>query len=512
MEYKYSPYFKVGRASELSGGDRYLYRFLEMVPGLLSWGTIVLVVLLSIYKPVLAAIFIILFDLYWLLKTMYLSTHNLHNWRRLRANMKLDWKEKIANLKYEHIYHLVMLPYFEESEEVIEESLKSLQKARFDHKKLLVVLASEERAGEKAYRAGLNQAEKFKDYFGGIIVTKHPDAVVGEMPGKGSNISYAAEEVRTKLLDAKNISYDNVIVSAFDVDTVVYPDYFLCLTWYFLTTDRPNHVSFQPVPLYNNNIWTAPALSRVVAFSNTFWQMIQQERPEKLVTFSSHAVSFASLYNVNYWQKNMVSEDSRIFWNLFLANNGDYKVIPITYPVSMDANEAETRIQTLKNIYKQQRRWMWGAENVPYLLMGCIKNGQIPFWKKIKTIMVQLEGYWSASTNPLLILLLGWLPLIFGGKAFRATVLSYNLPLVTRDLMILAMLGLISLAVMTASFLPKVPENLKVTRWKRATMFLQWILVPITIVIFGSIPALEAQTRLMFGKYLGFWVTPKYRK
>jgi hypothetical protein len=110
--------------------------------------------------------------------------------------------------------------------------------------------------------------------------------------------------------------------------------------------ENPYKVSFQPVPLYNNNIWEAPALSRVAAMTSTFWQMIQQERIEKLVTFSSHSLSFKSLYEVGYWQKNMISDDSRIFWNLYLAHDGDYGVVPLSYPVSMDANLAPNFFKT----------------------------------------------------------------------------------------------------------------------------------------------------------------------
>jgi hypothetical protein len=111
--------------------------------------------------------------------------------------------------------------------------------------------------------------------------------------------------------------------------------------------------------------------------------MIQQERPEELVTFSSHSVSFQTLYEIGYWQKNIVSDDSRIFWNAYIAYNGGYTVTPMAYPVSMDANLAPTFLETCKNVYKQHRRWMWGAENVPYLLFSFIKNKKIQLKKEL---------------------------------------------------------------------------------------------------------------------------------
>jgi hypothetical protein len=510
MEYKDTKYFKVGRASDLTGSDRLLYRIFEIIPGFLSWVTIIGIILLSIFAPIAAAIFIIAFDLYWLFKTAYLSMHLRHNWKRVKANIGNDWGKMLENLKYEHIWHLVLLPFYSESFEVIDNSLKSLSASKYDKSKMAVVLASEEKGGEKTRETAKRIQEKYEKDFKYFLVTTHPANVPGEMPGKGSNISYAAERARIEILDKYELPYENVLVSAFDVDTAVYPQYFLCLTWHYLTAPEPNKVSFQPVPFYNNNIWQAPALSRVVATSSTFWQMIQQERPEKLTTFSSHSVNFKSLYEIGYWQKNMVSEDSRIFWNLFLARNGDYSVVPISYPVSMDANVASSFRVTIKNNYKQYRRWSWGVENLPYTFMGFVKNKKIPIWKKIKITLVQLEGFWSLATNPLIIFFLGWLPLILGGKAFNHMVLSYNLPLITRYLMTIAMLGLVLSAIISLSFLPPMPQNYRFHR--KIFMVLQWILIPFTIIFFGAIPGMDSQTRLMLGKYLGFWVTPKDRK
>ncbi|MEK7567525.1 MAG: glycosyltransferase family 2 protein [Patescibacteria group bacterium] len=510
MDYKDTKYFKVGRASDLFGVDRVIYRALEILPGFLSWGTILTTILLSLYAPIAAAYFIIAFDIYWLLKTIYLSFHLRHNWKRLKHNMKADWSLMLSKLKYEHVYHLVVLPFYKESLEVVEQSVKSITDSEYDKKKMAIVLATEERAGDGAQEISKIVKDKYAHFFGDFLITTHPKDTEGELAGKGSNIAYATEEARINILDKNKITYDDVIVSAFDIDTVVYKQYFSCLTWHFLTVPDPYKVSFQPVPFYNNNIWRAPALSRVAAGSSTFWQMMQQERPEKLATFSSHSVSFKSLHEIGYWQKNMVSEDSRIFWNLFLARNGDYSVLPLSYPVSMDANVAPTFWQTVKNIYRQHRRWTYGAENLPYILFGFIKNKKISLWTKIKTSFVQIEGFWSLATNPIMIFLLGWLPVILGGYRFNETVLSYNLPILTRNIMIVAMVGLIMSSIIFISFLPEPPKDKN--KPSKLALILQWILVPLTILIFGAFPGLDAQTRLMSGKYMGFWVTPKHRE
>ncbi len=514
MEYKETPYYRVGSSTDLEGSDRRLYRFFEIVPGGLSWLTILLTLFLSYRFPVAASCFLIAFNLYWVLKSFYLSVHLRRNWKRLKYHLSLDWKKRLEPMQAAsaELFHLVLFPYYKESLEVVEKSLESLLAADIDPKRLLVVLAGEARAGEEAAEIGRQAEEKLSARFGGFIRTVHPKDSSGEIPGKGSNIAYAAREAKEKILDARNIPYEKVLVSAFDIDTVVYPQYFLCLEWHFLTAPAQHGVSYQPVPLFNNNIWDAPALSRVVATSASFWQMIQQERPERLTTFSSHSMSFKALVDADYWQKNIVSEDSRIFWNCFAAYDGAYSVVPISYPVSMDANLAPSLVQTLGNVYKQQRRWAWGAENLPYMFLLFAKNKNIPFGRKLKITLLELERSWSLATNPILIFILSWFPLLLGGHRFNTTLLSYNLPVISKYLSLFGMAGIILSAVISLSFLPPRPEGKN--SGSKIIMFLQWFLIPVTLILFGSLPALEAQTRLLLGgKFrLGFWVTPKHRK
>ncbi len=501
--------FHVGRATELTGQNRSLYRLLEILPGLASWTTLTGVVLLSIYRPFLAAYFIIAFSIYWVLKTAFLSYHLRHNWKRLRHHMSLDWHELISRFEYQHITHLIILPFYKEPLSVIDASLAALSQTNYDKTKLIVVLASEEAGGEEATENAVMMQEKWQEHFGKVLVTKHKKGVPGEMAGKGSNAAFAAEQARVEILDPAGLRYEDVLVSIFDIDTVVYPDYFNCLVWHFLTAERPLKSSFQPVPLFNNNLWEAGALSRVVAMSSTFWEMVQQERPERMATFSSHSVPFSALYEVNYWQRNMVSEDSRIYWNLMLANNGEYDVIPLSYPVSMDANVGSNLLETVKNIYKQHRRWTYGVENFVYITYHFTKNKNISLGKRLKIILQQAEGYWSLVTNPIMLFVLGWAPIFLGGRVFHETVLSYNLPIVVRNLLILAMFGLVISSIISLSLAPKRPKSR--SRFAYVVMAVQWMLVPVTMIMFSAIPGLDAQTRLMFGRYMGFWVTPKNR-
>lgn len=80
-----------------------------------------------------------------------------------------------------------------------------------------------------------------------------------------------------------------------------------------MSVNNPYRSSYQPIPVYHNNIWSAPFFSRVAAASNTFWQMMMQIRPEMLVTYSSHSMTFKALVDIGFWSTKMVSEDSRIF-------------------------------------------------------------------------------------------------------------------------------------------------------------------------------------------------------
>ena len=497
-------------------------RFFDAVPALLAWTTLALMVFFSRFFPAWVAVFIILFDTYWLLKTIYLSFHLRATFTAMRANMRTNWLEKlespcpmshVACHNWKDICHLVILPMYDEPYEVVRESFESLARVNYPKDKMIVALALEQRAGAAAAATGERIKKEFGERFFRFLVTVHPLGLSGEIPGKGSNESWAAARAKETIIDPLKLDYRNILVSVFDIDTQVLPEYFGRLAYVFLHAEHPLRSIYQPIPLFTNNIHDAPTFARVVSFSATFWQMMQQMRPERLTSFSSQSIPFQALADIGFWQKDIVSEDSRIFWQGYMHYHGDFRVEPLLFPVSMDAAVAPGFWGTVKNVYKQQRRWAWGSENVPFLLHGFKRDPAIPKKKKWYWTFNALEGYHSWATNSLMIFALGWLPLMLGGKSFNFTLLSYSLPKITRFIISLSMIGVASSAILSFTLLPPKRSGEKMGATDYLVYFLQWLLMPITLILFGAIPGLEAQTRLALGgKYrLGFWVTPKSR-
>ncbi len=545
MDFRYS-------GCGLKGRERALQRFFEILPGATSWTILIGMTALAFGKPLIAAIIIIAFYFYWLLRLIYMTLFLIISYFRLSAEKNTDWmkrirklddldgyldelharkpggsfkkkisflalRDEVRNLALKggekplstDIYQLVIIPVMKETKEVIEPGIRSLYEGTFPSKQIIVALALEERAKDEVKKGVEEVCASYRERFFDMFIVVHPDGIAGEAKAKGANTTFAAKKA-AEYLTGKDIPYGNVISSCFDSDTVVTPDYFAALTYYYLTSPERDRASFQPVPVYNNNIWDAPGITRVLETGSSFFQLIEATNPEKLVTFSSHSMSFKALVDVGYWPVDMISDDSAIFWKAFVHFDGRYHVVPMYATLSMDAVVAGTWWQTVINVYKQKRRWAWGVENYPIIMRAFLKDKQISFFAKLKHSFKMFEGHISWTTWAFLLTIIGWLPAIFAGRAFSHSVFYYSAPRIAGTIFNLASFSLITSIVLSLLLLPKKKERHHML--KRAVFACQWLLVPLTIVFLSALPALDAQTRLMLGKYMTFWVTDKGRK
>ena len=546
---------------------RFAQRSLELIPGLLTWTTILGMFIGSWLAPVGAAVFVIVFDIYWIYLTVYVAFFSTMAYRGLRRGVRINWWDRVVQVRdpgkyrtlllersahlramlreeklslrerriirkerreleryaaelrglepireqildYRDIVHVVLLPTANEGPEIIEPSIRSIAESSFPKSQIIILLATEEREPEETRLPKVKYLEeKFRGVFRDFIVTTH-EVAPGEMRCKASNAGYAARKLMT-YLDERDIDYKRVIFSNFDCDSVVHPEYFSALTYAYITDPERLRRAYQPLPMYHNNLWDTNAFVRVMVTGSSFWHMYQSTRKD-MVTFSSHSEPFDTLVRVNFWPVNMISEDSVIYWKALSYFHGDYKVTPILLPISLDAVLADTYWKTLKNEYKQKRRWAYGIENFPVTMRAIWPDRLMPVWKKLHVTVEMIEGHYSWATAPLILALLGWLPLFLGGPAFNESVLAHNLPFVTRILMTLAMGGLVIF--MFLSFLMLPPRPKKYGPMRNVLMFAQWFLAPV-IALLGAIPAIDSQTRILLKKYFGeFWVTEKIRK
>lgn len=483
------------------------YRILEMIPAVAAWTTLIGAVVLSFVEPLLMVYVAILFDLYWLLRVWYFIIYLSVSWNQYRKNKAVHWMGKVRELEdWESYYHLVFFPTVDEDITILRHSFDGLVNSDYPTDKMIVVLAGEERQQEHFEAISKQIEQEYAHHFKKLLSTLHPADIPGEIAAKGANLHWAGYRA-LEYVDEVGLPHDKVIVSSFDVDTVVDPQYFSYLSYSYITHPNPTRSSYQPLAVYNNNVWESFSFTRVVANSTTFWLMAELSRPKPLWTFSSHAMSLTALVDVGFWQSDIVTEDSRIFLQCYLHYDGDYEVTPLYIPVSMDTAHGGTFWRSVKNLYKQQRRWAWGIEHFPFMIWHFTKNRLNP--RKWMLFFNLTEGMYSWATAPLLILLLGYIPLWALGDQEQATVVAQTAPLILEWLMRFATAGIVLSAILNVYLLPRdVPGNRAV---KVLVMVLQWILLPVVLIIFGSIPVLDAQTRLFLGRYLGFYTAKKVR-
>jgi len=529
-----------------------LKRFLEILPGATAWAILLCPFIFGIWLPRGVAYFMIAFDFFFLIKAFTMGGYLLASHFHMKRDGKINWFKRCEKLEdldeyiiektekmlrshglekrknreelqellafkempdeykksWKDIYHVVMLPHFKDEFRILQSAVKSLSDANFPTDKTIVIIGLEEReSGNEKFERVEKINKEFKKDFYDIFYTLHPDGIVGELKGKSANTKWMGKKLK-EYIDKKGINHDDVIVSIFDGDTRISKEYVGCLVYKYLINTKRTKRSYQPIPLFNNNIWETPFVTRTVALGSSFWQMIESCRPYRLINFSSQASSLKTLVDIDFQDETIVSEDSRQFYRVFFKYHGDHRAVPLFTPVYMDAVSGNSFWETLKFQYLQKRRWAWGVENFPYLVIESIKHKEISFWKKFVLINRLFWGTVSWSTASLLIAFAGWMPLLLNSD-FRTSVLAYNLPIMARDLLSITWIGIFITAFVGFTLLPPIPK--RYSKWKFFEMLVQWIITPVTGILFGSIPALDAQTRMILGGRfrLGFWVTPK---
>lgn len=525
-----------------------LYRFFEIVPGVLSYTAILLLVLLAIVNPTAAAIYLLIIIITMVVKAIGIAYRTISGYRTYISASSVDWAGRLRDLEqpksaYAHlrearirkpphdyevhienlkriaaspsgaypvpsdIYHMVIIATYNEIFEVLDTTFNSLLQTSYDPKHLVIVLAYEERGGEATKQVARRLQEKYGDKFHHLMAIMHPKDLPDEVVGKGPNITYAAEQA-THWFEDKDIDFSKVLVTTLDSDNRPHRTYFDYLTYEYIVHEDRQRLAYQPLALFFGNIWDAPAPMRVIATGNSFWTIISSMRPHTLRNFASHSQPLDALVAMNFWSKRSIVEDGHQYWRSYFHFRGDYDVLPLYVPVYQDAVMSDTLKGTLVAQFKQLRRWAYGASDIPYVAANIFtRTRRVPLLPSLARLVRLIDSHVTLACIAFLIAFGGWVPLLINAESAR-DIAAHQLPEVISLIQRIAMIGLFITVYLSFKMLPPRPARYK--RRRSVAMALQWVLMPVTSILYSALAAFNAQTHLMFGKYLDkFDVTDK---
>ncbi|NCS32092.1 glycosyltransferase family 2 protein [bacterium] len=485
-------------------------RIFEMVPGILTWLVLTSPVWLALNLPFAMAYGIIFLDVYWLYRAFKSATYSILGYRIFKKVIKVDWWSKLKHdFPDEHstIEHLLIIPTYKEPEYVIRTTFEGIANSEYDLSHVRVVLALEQREDPELKVAKKKIAEEFSHRVAAVYVTEHPGDIEGEVVGPGSNRTWSLNHLWETL--EKDIDIDNTILTTLDADFVVHQQFLAGLTHKYLSTENVRQRSFTGVFMYSNNYWQAPAPMRIIASSHTINQLAELVEPWKYVIFSSHSLNLRTLKELGFWSTDHVNDDSRLYWNALYHFKGDFEVVPHWLPVYGDTVLDDTLGKSFTNQYKQLQRWAYGVEHRPFIYKMTLSEREMPLIKRLERLLfvVRADLIWATIAY---ITGFGALILVAVNGYFRETVLGTNLVFYSGIILTFAILGLLPTAILNHKLFPPMPHT-----WSRLRRFIgnvQLLMTPLILMTFGTLPAIDSQTRLMFGKYLSFRVTRKHRK
>jgi hypothetical protein len=280
------------------------YRALEILPGALSWLVLFLPLILSLINVTFASFFILAYLLVFFVRALGVNFRTFQGYSIMEKHKQFPWRDMLdeleeGSLKESHmgrpdwhkvnvakvaefplqirprdIINVIIIATYNEARAVVEPTIQSIIASNYDMKKVILVLAYEGRAGEVIQKQSEDLVRQYSGTFMHAWAVKHPADLPGEIRGKGGNITYAARILKDHL-EQEKINPLHVLVTTLDADNRPDKNYLPALTYMYAIVPDPLHISIQPISIYNNNIWDAPAPMRVMATGNTYFHITQ---------------------------------------------------------------------------------------------------------------------------------------------------------------------------------------------------------------------------------------------
>ena len=505
-----------------------LWRFFEVVLGVLTWLVVLSPVWLGLIYPQAMVYFLTLLTLYWSYLAIMNTVGLMVGYPKYKKEISIDWYEECKKLNFaelperstlpatlEDVKHFILIPCVSEHYKILEDTFNSFLEQSYPTKSFTLVYTLEEKHAEKVKADIEKITAPHKEKFDDILIYIHPAGIPGEAIGiGGANRTWGAKHAVEELKKAGE-NLRNYIFSSFDADHIPHKQYMARLAHLYLTTDgRDNHFYSTSVHLFNNNHWRVPAMMRIESNFVTLGTLASRSVPWGLSsltkdTFAAYSASLQTLLDADFWDVQLGQDDTLFFWRAFFKRDGNFKLASHYIPYSADAVEGPNFLAAHKSLYKQLVRWGWGALEFPMSMTGFLRNNKIPIWKKVVWTYDHLKTR-VVMINIVYLITFGFAILTLVNPNVKQSSFAYSLPDTMSTILTFTLVFLLPPIYFRTKLSPDIPREWP--WWRKFLLNLEGFLVIGNLLTFSFFPFIEAQTRMMFGKRMkDLYHTPKVR-
>ncbi len=438
-------------------------RSFEAAPGAFTWIMLFapawIPIVFKLPGAIFVAVVVLIFDAYWVLRAISVVTGVYSTMLRMRRDMRKDWLALCrqpapgAGADPLQFFHLCVVPTFTEPYHVLERTVQAIVDANYpDELKLIGIITRE------TDKPGWENVARLKEKFGarvrGFYHIKDP-LEPGIVIGKSAAMNWGGRWM-VRVLTEEGFDLNNVLITDLDSDYRVHPQYFAWISWHHSREPLRDYTIWQPVPLFHNNIWQVPMAVRVMSAFFTFGKR--------------------------------------------------FSVKSVWLPIYGDSPQARDYAATHVSQYNQIKRWAWGITDVPYVLARFFKHPEIPLVLRFRRFMNLFLNHLNWIFLPVLLIFGASVP-IWVSIDFSLTDLGQTLWSISGLLLGVTLSTVVFFLYFEIRMLPPKPREWPL--WKKGGIYLEYFLYPIVGLVMSVLPAFEAHTRLLFGRYLEYRVTEK---
>jgi cellulose synthase/poly-beta-1,6-N-acetylglucosamine synthase-like glycosyltransferase len=488
-------------------------RLLEAAPGLITWTLLLapawIPLVFASTGALAVAVAVLFFDGYWFVRSFMVITGVWSTYLKMRQDMSTDWLARCREAPPEGcpdplaFHHLSVIPTYTEPYHVLEKTVQAIVDSNYPKELKLVGIIT--RVTDKPGWANVERLrQQFGDRLGGFFHIKDP-MEPPLVPGKSAAMNWGGRDMVRRLGE---LGYDlkRVLLTDLDSDYRLHPEYFGWISYHHARDSLRDYVIWQPVPLFHNNIWEVPTAVRVMSSSTSQWQMFLHSRPHRLVAFSSYTCSLQFVHDVGYWDKDVIPEDSRFYWKSFFTYGERFTMRSVYLPIYGDSPQSRDYASTHLSQYNQIKRWAWGITDVPYVLKRLFKHPEIPLWLRLRRFSNLFLNHLNWIFLPILLMFGASMP-VWVSVDFSITDVGEHLWQWSSTMLGVTLSTVVALILLEHLMLP--PKPARWSRFHRMAIYGQYLTYPVVGLMLSVLPALEAHTRLLLGKYLEYRVTEK---